>query len=467
MLNDREKAMAKFYEQCQEKGYTDMQDAIQSLKAKVIATDLGLNYGNIVRFYERSKLCHQKVREDEQRAKQCAAREAVQGTLLVTMMNEATDPNKMRMLNVFIRPDGSIYSLLNDEKKKVEGVPSVHVKKGGYLSYTYSPSEMVYTGVTVGGVHTGGIHQTEECYYEKSHTSGKGYIEVSTEAEEFTVKRIIMAPHTREQFRRDKAYRDLVDYSGTINCYKNTDIGRRLVDTAIVGDGDIYHRMQLLSMAVDEERLDYGQCIKIANLLGRIINGEYPPDDAVLYANAEALSKADTAQEIGRAIKIFNDISDYRDAAKRAASLKIRYEQALQTEKEQAVIKWERDKKILIIIAAVVMIVLVIAGIRAINDNMKKEQELCLTLQSLIRATEWERMDGEVLDIQHNKRYKVVSAKAGNALLKVMDTDGNVEEEYMLTYKLNKNGGYTVTKIQIMRNGYLGSEVYRPSSKVY
>ena len=35
--------MAQFYNECQNKGYTDMQDETQSLKAKVIAMDLGLN----------------------------------------------------------------------------------------------------------------------------------------------------------------------------------------------------------------------------------------------------------------------------------------------------------------------------------------------------------------------------------------------------------------------------------------
>ena len=44
--------MAQFYEQCKNKGYTNMRDDTQSLKAKVIATDLGLRYGNIVEFYE-------------------------------------------------------------------------------------------------------------------------------------------------------------------------------------------------------------------------------------------------------------------------------------------------------------------------------------------------------------------------------------------------------------------------------
>lgn len=43
MASKKTTLMAQFYAQCQQKGYTDMHDDVQSLKAKVIATDLGLD----------------------------------------------------------------------------------------------------------------------------------------------------------------------------------------------------------------------------------------------------------------------------------------------------------------------------------------------------------------------------------------------------------------------------------------
>lgn len=42
-----------FYEECVKKGYSDMTDPQQALKAKVIATDMELRYGNSVESFSR------------------------------------------------------------------------------------------------------------------------------------------------------------------------------------------------------------------------------------------------------------------------------------------------------------------------------------------------------------------------------------------------------------------------------
>ena len=47
MADKKTELMAQFYAECQQKGYTDMTDDTQSLKAKVIATDLKLKYKKV------------------------------------------------------------------------------------------------------------------------------------------------------------------------------------------------------------------------------------------------------------------------------------------------------------------------------------------------------------------------------------------------------------------------------------
>ena len=54
-MTTKQQKLYNFYSQCIAKGYTDMTDVTQSLKAKVIASDLGLKYGKIVALYEQSK----------------------------------------------------------------------------------------------------------------------------------------------------------------------------------------------------------------------------------------------------------------------------------------------------------------------------------------------------------------------------------------------------------------------------
>ena len=60
--------LLEFYSECQKNGYTNMKDETQSLKAKVIASDLGLNYSKIVALYEEAKkVAEEKARLDNKR----------------------------------------------------------------------------------------------------------------------------------------------------------------------------------------------------------------------------------------------------------------------------------------------------------------------------------------------------------------------------------------------------------------
>ena len=62
-MTAKEEKLYSFYSQCIEKGYTDMSDETQSLKAKVIATDLGLRYGKIASFFEEAKNVFEREEE--------------------------------------------------------------------------------------------------------------------------------------------------------------------------------------------------------------------------------------------------------------------------------------------------------------------------------------------------------------------------------------------------------------------
>ena len=64
--------LIQFYEQCQAKGYQDMTDETQSLKAKVIAMDLKLPFDDIRGLYDLAKIQY----ENEQKRKQEEARQA-------------------------------------------------------------------------------------------------------------------------------------------------------------------------------------------------------------------------------------------------------------------------------------------------------------------------------------------------------------------------------------------------------
>ena len=361
MASNKTQLMAQFYEQCRKQKYTNMHDEKQSLKAKVIATDLGLRYGNIIEFYEKAAQCYQQVQKEkaeeaerlrvqkqEERAEE--ARRAVNGTLLVTMAESGT------ALKVYLRPDGTTYCTVNDGRR-IEGIPSVTVNKGGTLLYTYHPSETVFTGASVGGIMMGGTHQTEAYYTERVAKSEKGLVKASIGGTEVSVIWITMSDYTQERFKRDAQFKALVK-NGRIKCLQDSEIADSIINSALRGSGDVYNRLSRLTIAADEKRLPYETCKEIANLLGRVIYGNFPPTDAEFYEHAKELANADSSKELLRAIETFRKIADYRDAAHQIDRVQKKYEAVLQSEKEQAILVKEanqkRNRKIAMILGPVI-----------------------------------------------------------------------------------------------------------------
>ncbi len=394
MTERKKHLMAKFYELCKQKGYKDMSDSTQSLKAKVIATDLGLNYGDIVAFYSEAKLCYEQVcaekaEQEKELLKQYEKdaeerrRRAVNGELLLTLSGSISSSEKAN-LGVYIRPDNSIYTEI-DVGRRSEGPPTIHVKKAGALLATYHPSEAVYTGATVGGITTGGVHYTKDGYSYSRDNQGKGEISVSAFGKEFALNSVTMSEYTKNRFKRDSKYRLLVD-KGQILCYKNTEKADFYANgVALAAErGDITMAMNAASMAADERRLPYKECKEIMNLIGRIVNGQFPPTDEELYETAESYSNATNSADLRRAIDAFNSLGNYRDARQRANALKHKFDEILQYEKEQAILAKEAKQKNL-------------------KENIGKFKKIAMTLAVLVNLLvtvflalmAWPMFDGE------------------------------------------------------------------------
>lgn len=354
MADKKTELMAQFYAECQQKGYTDMTDDTQSLKAKVIATDLKLNYGNIVSFYEKAKSCYEQVQKEkaeaerlraiqQQKEAQERARRQVDGELLVTLSDRAYESDETTSVRVYIRPDNTVYSTVNNGSK-IEGAPQISVKKGGVLLLTYHPSQAVYTGATVGGITTGGVHYTQSGYTASETHSGKGDIEISVGGRSFILRLIKMSGYTCKSFNRDGQFKNLV-HKGQINCYVESDKANLYYESIKTGRLDHQTMMNALSMAADEQRLTYAMCERIIHLLGRVVHGQFPPSDEQIYDSAKALENASTSAELNRAIELYNSISDYKDSAKQAQAMYAKYEEVLQAEKEQAILEKEATAK--------------------------------------------------------------------------------------------------------------------------
>lgn len=398
MADQKTQRMAQFFETCQQKGYTDMSDPTQSLKAKVIATDLNLNYGNIAAFYEKAKESYEliqienaaKERQQKKEAQE-AARRAVDGALLVTV-TDSRNRRRGTQMKVFLRPDETIYCTV-DDGEKIEGAPAITLHQGGVLLTTYHPSKAVYTGATVGGITTGGVHYTKESYSQKVTHSGKGYIQVKAGDTEFTVAVITPSEETANRFRRDEAYKKLAD-CGSIYCYQDSVAANMYANYAMTGAKDFASRMDAASFAAEERRLPMSECVEIRDLLGRMVNAEFPPTDEEAYAAALALSKSKTAAELKQALDLFRSISDFRDAEARADAVETVYEEILQAEKEAAILakeaahkKWK--KRLAIVIPSVVALIALCVGLFFFVRHRQEQAKLQAAYQEAM--TLWEQ----------------------------------------------------------------------------
>ena len=306
MASKKTTLMAQFYAQCQQKGYTDMRDAVQSLKAKVIATDLKLDYKDIVVFYSKAKICYEEVEAEKAEAKKQEIlrqqktweennRRAVDGQLLIELSDSSEGSADATVVRVYIRPDKSIYYTVNGGGK-YEGTPKITVEKAFSVTLDYQPSKAVYTGATVGGITTGGVHYTQAGYTGSATSSGKGEIRVKAGGTDFELQVATMGEYAIDKFKRDPEFKR-VAINGRILCWADSLEAASMLQ-GFLSATSYQDRVNAASAYTDERRLNYHYCGRIAKFLERVINGQFPASDEELYGKADALSRANTSEEL-------------------------------------------------------------------------------------------------------------------------------------------------------------------------
>ena len=71
----------------------------------------------------------------------------------------------------------------------------IHIQPVHKVFTKYNPSQLVYTGATVGGIHTGGFHTTEAYWSEKSEGASGKYMAFikDVDGKEYAVVKIVLA----------------------------------------------------------------------------------------------------------------------------------------------------------------------------------------------------------------------------------------------------------------------------------
>ena len=361
MAYKNENQLIEFYKQCIKNGYTDMQDDKQSLKAKVIAVDLGIKYKSIDALFRQAE----ELYNEKERLR------VTDGAFLFELDNSENNmPDKM--IALYRRADGSLYHTINGNKEKIEGAMYLNIKGSKTLSFTYNPSKTIYTGATVGGITTGGFHQTQASYTEHMHSTEKAYLEASSSGVSFEVFQIILSPKMREKFKRSLSPTE--QETGKISCsQKGGAVTQMMRDRMLPTDYNTL--LTYASHAVDEQRLSADAVARRFDILVNIINENYPETDDELYNKALDLYKsARTSYQFKEAEQRFEEIAPFHDGAKSMAGrAKQKYEEALQEEKEARILEQEAQQRArkkgfkLFLTVGVPLILLCAVGIFALN----------------------------------------------------------------------------------------------------
>ena len=364
-----------FYEECVKKGYSDMTDPQQALKAKVIATDRKLRYGNsIEQFFQKAKAAYEEREAERIAEKQRIAEEtrrcAVPGEELVKLHSAP------EVISVFKRPDGSFYCTFDkNPERKIEGKPEFRVVPSSTVSYEYHPSETRITMASKGGFAGGQVWETDPWVSRKHEHTGMAFLEITVNEESWEVYQITLSPLVKESFKRYPCYDSSLKQelkSGEIQCHVNVrDSMYYSGFKQALGQNDMYALESSASFVMDEERLPIGQITVIKKLLCKILDGPWPENDEQAYVRGIKLIESDKSSEILEGINLLQEIGENHPRKRSAEELiernKDRYEAVLQREKESAIIRKENRQrkryKGFVIVSSIACVAIILVGI--------------------------------------------------------------------------------------------------------
>lgn len=426
-----------FYEECVKKGYSDMTDPQQAMKAKVIATDRKLRYGNsIEQFFQKAKAAYEEREAERIAEKQRIAEEtrrcAVPGEELVKLHSAP------EVISVFKRPDGSFYCTFDkNPERKIEGKPEFRVVPSSTVSYEYHPSETRITMASKGGFTGGQVWKTDPWVSRKHEHTGMAFLEITVNEESWEVYQITLSPLVKESFKRYPCYDGSLKQelkSGEIQCHVNVrDSMYYSGFKQALGQNDMYALESSASFVMDEERLPIGQITVIKKLLCKILDGPWPENDEQAYVRGIKLIESDKSSEILEGINLLQEIGENHPRKRSAEELiernKDRYEAVLQREKESAIIRKENRRrkryKGFVIVSSIACVAIILVGI--ITQVILPKQRYKKAI-SLIDAGEY---DAAYAILEEIGNTKAIVANKYNRAMECKDAQ-NYETALML-----------------------------------
>lgn len=138
-------------------------------------------------------------------------------------------------------------------------------------NFTYHPAKMVYTGVSVGGVHTGGFHEEKAYHSTRVSSTDKGHLLMG----KMQINSIQLSPELSEAVKSIPALRNVFK-DGFIELEKPLNMSMSMILSAQKGDTGAMNAASF-ALANNAPRMDL--CIALADFLQNAYAGFYLKDE--------------------------------------------------------------------------------------------------------------------------------------------------------------------------------------------
>jgi len=189
------------------------------------------------------------------------------------------------LLCTFLAYDGETPVYLDAERVvsgKCAASVSVESMKGSKVKF--HPETITYTGVTVGGVHTGGFNRTEAHYTVSSTSSDKGKLEfeVDDERDHWSGHwNSLRLPQAAAEFARNNGLQEYVSESGVLKFVREEPSMAWVEQMEKLRYDDVKTREDLYNTML-EGYYSYSECKELAKFLTGVFAGQYLSDQEKL-----------------------------------------------------------------------------------------------------------------------------------------------------------------------------------------
>ena len=176
---------------------------------------------------------------------------------------------------------------------------SFFVRQAQTYTGTYHPEKIVYTGATVGGVHTGGIHKEEAYVSTKSSANGNGYIEIVMNSSwKERVDSITLPKRLLKEAKKNPVLAELIKDDKIMLLKPVTYEQSLMMQNAVMGGYNAYSQIDLANI-LTSRYVSYDQCVEVERFLNRVLVGEFHPELSEVFEKIKETQRKNARGLIG------------------------------------------------------------------------------------------------------------------------------------------------------------------------